>query len=60
MEEEYKFKDYKEKQAHYKRINEERGKFLFVSKYNHEYKNQGEGRTYQKSTKRILKVNGGA
>lgn len=39
---EYKFKDYKEKQNHYKRICEERGKTLWISKSPKDAK----GRTY--------------
>ena len=56
---EYEFENYREKQAHFKRINEERGKFLTVSKYNYEYKANVKGRTYTKPKKRILKTNGG-
>ena len=55
MTEEYKFKDYKEKQAHYKRINEERGKFLFVSKVDPKEK----GKTYHKPKHIIMKDEGG-
>lgn len=56
MENEYEFKNYKEKQAHFKRVNKERGKFLFVSKYPHEYKNGiADGRTYKKSKRIIMK-----
>ena len=55
MEEEYKFKDYKEKQAHFKRINKERGKFLFVSKTNPTEK----GKTYYKPEEEKIKEKGG-
>ena len=55
MEEEYKFKDYKEKQAHFKRINKERGKFLFVSKTNSTEK----GKTYYKPDEEKIKEKGG-
>jgi len=51
MEKEYEFKDYKEKQAHFKRIYKERGKFLFVSKVN---KNE-KGKTYAKPKRIIMK-----
>lgn len=50
-EKEYEFKDYKEKQAHYKRINKERGKFLFISKINKDDK----GKTYTKPKRIIMK-----
>ena len=55
LDKEYEFKDYKEKQAHFKRINEERGKFVAISKYDYEYKSNGKGRTYVKPTKIIMK-----
>ena len=54
-EKEYEFKDFREKQAHFKRVAKERGKFLFVSKID---KNE-KGKTYVKPTKRILKNEGG-
>lgn len=54
-EKEFEFKDFKQKQAHYKRINKERGKFLSVSKYDYEYRGNGKGRTYTKPKKIIMK-----
>jgi len=54
-EKEYEFKDYKEKQAHYKRINKERGKFVAISKYDYEYKSNNKGRTYHKPKRIIMK-----
>ena len=50
-EKEYEFKDYKEKQAHYKRINEEKGKFLFISRVN----KYDKGKTYVKPKRIIMK-----
>lgn len=58
-EKEYEFKSFKEKQAHFKRRCEERGKFVSISKYDYEYKSNGKGRTYKKSKRRILKDEGG-
>lgn len=54
-EKEYEFKDYKEKQAHYKRIYKESGKFVAISKYDYEYKSNGKGRTYHKPKRIIMK-----
>lgn len=54
-EKDYEFKDYREKQAHYKRINKERGKFVAVSKYDYEYKSNSKGRTYRKPKRIIMK-----
>ena len=55
LDKEYEFKSYKEKQAHYKRINEERGKFLFISKVDPKEK----GKTYKKPKRIIMKDEGG-
>ena len=52
---EFEFENYKQKQAHFKRRCEERGKFITVSKYAQEYKAGSKGRSYTKPKKIIMK-----
>lgn len=58
-EQEYEFKSFKEKQAHFKRISEERGKFLFISRYPYDRRKETpKGKTYVKPKRRIINEGG--